>query len=192
LAQIYDPSTGTYTDYYVSDDETYASYITANLDWSVYEGKIEYTGTSGSDCGYNVYYYTSDGVSESEYISADGEYEAYYDFTTEYLSEFSYSYYDESTSDDNLSGTVYYLASDEVYFTYVSWDKHDGNYYIAYMDPETDITYYADALWYYTEYVDNIAGTADSTYADYYNEYDDGAGYTSVVYANADWSSYNG
>lgn len=68
----------------------------------------------------------------SFYQSADGEYEAYYDFTTEYLSEFSYSYYDEETSADNLQGTIYYLASDEVYFTYVSWDKHDGNYYIAY------------------------------------------------------------
>lgn len=121
-----------YTDYYLSDDETYASYIKANLDWSEYEGKIEYTGTAGSDCGYNVYYYTSEGVSESEYVSEDGEYLAYYDFVTDYLDEYSYSYYEENTSDDNLSGTIYYLAADEVYFTYVQWDKHENNYYIAY------------------------------------------------------------
>lgn len=40
--------------------------------------------------------------------------------------------------------------------------------------------------------MDHITGTEDSTYADYYNEYDDGAGYTSVVYANADWTEYHG
>lgn len=56
----------------------------------------------GADCGSNTYYYSSDGTSESFYVSADGEYEAYYDFVTETLSEYSYSYYDEYTSDDNL------------------------------------------------------------------------------------------
>lgn len=127
-----------YTDYYMSDDQSYESYIEANVDWTQYSGSMVYHG-DGEDCGTNTYTYNSDGLSESFYVSADGEYEAYYDFVTETLSEYSYSYYDEQTSADNLQGSAYYLSPDGQYYTYVSWDKHDGNYYIAYSDPETNI-----------------------------------------------------
>lgn len=47
-------------------------------------------------------------------------------------------------------------------------------------------------MWYYTLYVDLITGTEDEFYADYYNAYDDGEGYSSTVYASPDWSYYWG
>lgn len=140
-----------YTDYYVSDDNLYNSYIEANVDWTEYSGSMVYVG-EGEDCGSNTYYYNSDGTSESFYVSADGEYEAYYDFVTDYLSEYSYSYYSEDVAEDNLSGSTYYLSADGEYFISVSWDKHNDAYFIAYTDPTTDIAYYADDLWYYTLY----------------------------------------
>jgi hypothetical protein len=162
------------------------------MDWTTYSGVMVYNGQDGEDCGSNTYEYDSTGTSVSYYVSADGEYEAYYDFVTEELTEYSYSYYDEETSDDGLTGSTYYLSPDMAYYVYVSWDKTGGDYFIAYSDPETDIEYYADALWYYTCYEDLLANTKDEFYAEYFKEYDDGEGYTSVVYASPDWSYYFG
>merc|ERR1719389_275551 len=190
LAQLYDSASGTYSDYYVKDDGSYTSYITANVDWSYYEGFMEYFGLD-DDCGYNLYYYTSDGVSQSSYVSADGEYLSYYDFITGEFYDFSYNYYFEDVSADGSVGSQYYLDSDGVYFTYINWDMTNG-YYLEYIDLDTDIQYYADDMWYYTVYYNALTGDSDTYYADYFNEYTDDDTYYSVVYASPDWSEYHG
>merc|ERR1719389_1365782 len=190
LAQLYDSASGTYSDYYVKDDGSYTSYITANVDWSYYEGSMEYFGLD-DDCGYNLYYYTSDGVSQSSYVSADGEYLSYYDFITGEFYDFSYNYYFEDVSADGSVGSQYYLDSDGVYFTYINWDMTNG-YYLEYIDLDTDIQYYADDMWYYTVYYNALTGDSDTYYADYFNEYTDDDTYYSVVYASPDWSEYHG
>merc|ERR1719389_363919 len=190
LAQLYDSASGTYSDYYVKDDGSYTSYITANVDWSYYEGSMEYFGLD-DDCGYNLYYYTSDGVSQSSYVSADGEYLSYYDFITGEFYDFSYNYYFEDVNADGSVGSQYYLDSDGVYFTYINWDMTNG-YYLEYIDLDTDIQYYADDMWYYTVYYNALTGDSDTYYADYFNEYTDDDTYYSVVYASPDWSEYHG
>jgi hypothetical protein len=151
LAQLYDPATGTYSDYYLSDDGQYASYIEASQDWSYYMGEMTYTPNGDDeDCGYHTYYYDSTGAGSSFYVSADTEYEAYYNYATGELYEFTYNYYDEYVNDDGTAGSTTYVDADGVYTVSTQWSVDaDGTYYSLYTDPDTSVAYTVDANWYY-------------------------------------------
>lgn len=158
LAQAYDPTTGLYTDYYVSDDLTYTSSQTANQDWSVYSGSMIY---EEEGCGYHLYEYDSEGMALSYYISDDTDYTSVYDWVTEAITEYDANYFSEYVNDDGTEGSSEYIDKDGVYYTGWTWSYSDEGYFNYYYDVDTSVEYYVDAMNYYTLTYDLLDGTID-------------------------------
>jgi hypothetical protein len=144
-------------------------------------------------CGHHEYDYDSSGYALSYYENDEGDYRSWYDWQTDTFTDESDNYFTEYLSDDGQYGEQYYMDKDGVYEWGLTWHNDDTGYTNYYFDEDTQITYYADDLWYYTETYDHISGVVDSYYADYYNSYTDEDGtYTSEVYASPDWTYYFG